>query len=485
MTRAHVLAKAVDVIPDPIYYWRERGKGALSITQSRTDISNFRDRITALLAIDRFLAENASAKLLRQHQRKALVNDLWLYVCDLYRTSDSYRAEFVELAGQYLDQVDKRVLGKLPSTHKLAFYLVRQRALDRLIEFNQWQVEQPVRTIPVLRKHGRLRADLPFLGDRSAGVPIRVYRPYWRELDPFVRVEGLGWRGNRLVITGCAYVPSIDITKRRHTSKIVVLRPRSRRRPPVVLPARSFRHPDATAWSRQERYSYDWAGFECEISPRWFRAGSRWLTGDWDAYILVRGAGRVAARPGAHAGGRPGRASRVPGGGTGHAVRSALGRPPAACRRDQDAGRAARLRAGRRPAHHRRGHEPGRARPGRRARAGLVQGRGHQAVPGVHRAVRRRAARLRAVVAVSRADRHGAEGRRRAGRGREAAVPAEPRRRAAAPAARPRPAAGELGPVGPLRPAGRPAAAGRGLPGRAGRVQVPERRPGAGRRADP
>src|SRR6266704_2423707 len=42
MTRAHVLATAVDVIPDPIYYWRERGKGALSITQSRTSIRNFR-----------------------------------------------------------------------------------------------------------------------------------------------------------------------------------------------------------------------------------------------------------------------------------------------------------------------------------------------------------------------------------------------------------------------------------------------------------
>ncbi len=291
MTRAHVLAKAVDVIPDPIYYWRERGKGALSITQSRTDISNFRDRITALLAIDRFLAGNASAKLLRQHQRKALVNDLWLYVCDLYRTSDSYRAEFVELAGQYLDQVHKRVIARLPSTHKLAFYLVRQRALDRLIEFNRWQVEQPVRTIPVLRKHGRLRADLPFLGDRSAGVPVRVYRPYWRELDPFVRVEGLSWRGNRLVITGCAYVPSIAIPKRRHTSKIVVLRPRGSRRPPIVLPARSFQHPDATVWSHQERYSYDWAGFTCEVSSRWFRVGRRWLTGDCDVFILVRGRG--------------------------------------------------------------------------------------------------------------------------------------------------------------------------------------------------
>jgi CDP-glycerol glycerophosphotransferase len=292
MTRAHVLAKAVDVIPDSIYYWRERGKGELSITQSRTSIGNFRDRITALLAIDKFLAANASTKLLRQHQRKALVNDLWLYVRDLYRTSDNYRAEFIDLAGQYLDHVGRRVISKLPSTHKLAYYLVQKRDLDRLIEFNGWQVQQPIRTIPVNRRHGRLLADLPFLGDRSAKVPTRIYRPYWRELDPYVRVSDLGWRGSKLIVTGVAYVPSVDITKRRHTSKIVVLRPRGGgRRPPIVVRAKSVLEPDATSWSRQERYSYDWAGFEAAISPRRFRFAGRWLTGDWDAFVLVRARG--------------------------------------------------------------------------------------------------------------------------------------------------------------------------------------------------
>jgi len=291
MTRAHVLATAVDVIPDPIYYWRERGKGALSITQSRTSISNFRDRIAALLAIDGFLRDRGSAKLLRDHQRKALVNDLWLYVGDLSRTSDEYQAEFIVLGGKYLSQVDRRAMAKLPSTHKLAYYLIKTGRLEQLREFNAWRARQPIKTIPVVRRFGRLWADLPFRGDRSLKIPASVYRPYWRELDPFVRVEGLGWRGNRLVITGCAFVPSIDITKRRRASKIVILRPVGGRRLPVVIPARSLRHPDATAWSGQDRYSYDWAGFRCEISSRWFRIGRRWLTGEWDGYVLVRGRG--------------------------------------------------------------------------------------------------------------------------------------------------------------------------------------------------
>ena len=184
------------------------------------------------------------------------------------------------------------MLAKLPSTHKLAYYLVAAGRLDQLIEFNAWQQRQPIKTIPVVRRFGRLHADLPFRDDPQLKIPGRIYRPHWRELDPFVRVDGFGWHGNRLVVTGCAFVPSIDIVKRRHTSKIVIIKPvGGRRRPPIILPARSVQHAEATSWSHQGRYAYDWAGFRLEISPRWFRIGRRWLTGDWDCLILVRGRG--------------------------------------------------------------------------------------------------------------------------------------------------------------------------------------------------
>jgi CDP-glycerol glycerophosphotransferase len=291
MTQAHVLAKAVDVIVDVVYYWRERGRGELSITQNRTDIKNLRDRITALLAIDSFLTGHAPAKLLRQHQRKALVNDLWLYVGDLYRVSDDYLQEFLDLTNRYLGQVSERVFRSLPATSKLAYYLIRKQAVAQLKEFLAWRREQPVTTIPMVRRFGRLRADLPFRTDRSLRIPARVYRPHWRDNDPFVRVEGVGWHGNRVVVTGCAYVPSVDISHHRNTSKIVVLRPTSRRRPPIVAWARSLPHPLATAISHQDRYSYEWAGFRFEISPRWFRFAGRWLTGDWDCFMLIRAHG--------------------------------------------------------------------------------------------------------------------------------------------------------------------------------------------------
>jgi CDP-glycerol glycerophosphotransferase len=291
MTRAHVLARAVDVIGDHIYYWRERAAGEFSITQNRADIQNLRDRVTALLAIDAFLREHAPARTLRSHQRKALVNDLWLYVRDLGRVSDSYLAEYLDLAGRYLATVPRRVLRSLPATHKLACYLTRRRLDRQLLSYVGWLLDQPVTTIGVVRRFGRLRADLPFRGDRALRIPSWVYRPHWRDLDPFVQVESVGWQRGNLVIAGLAYVPSIDIGKRRYTSKIVILRPRARLRPPIVSLATSSRHPRATVLSGQECYDYTWAGFRCEISSRWFRVAGRWLTGDWDCFILVRGHG--------------------------------------------------------------------------------------------------------------------------------------------------------------------------------------------------
>ena len=299
ITMAHVLARAVDVIPDTIYYWRERSSGALSITQSRTDIRNFADRISALLAIDAFLRARGTPRLLRQHQRKALINDVWLYVGELSRTTEDYRAQFIKLGRRYLRQVDRRVLASLPASQKLAYYLLARGQLDQLMEFDAWRLQQPLNTVPVVREHGRLRADMPFRTDRALKIPGRIYHPHWRELDPFVRIDGVRWQRSSLVVSGCAFVPSVDISKRRYTSKIVLLRPRTPRRPPIVLPARSFRYrepevlmgADASALRGRQRYSYDWAGFRCVIPARLFRIGGRWLTGDWDCYILVRAHG--------------------------------------------------------------------------------------------------------------------------------------------------------------------------------------------------
>jgi CDP-glycerol glycerophosphotransferase len=285
MTKAHVLATSVDVIAEPVYHWRDRDKGAPSITQSRTSIGNFRDRVTALVMIDDFLRQRSTRAVLAAHQHKALVNDLWLYVRDLPVTSPQYQSEFSDLARRYLAQVDPAVKRAQPAARKLACYLIEHDRQAELIELAAWLAENPARTPPAVRSLGRLQADLPLRRSARPPIPGRIFRLRWRELDPDVKLDRVSWRGQNLVIEGSAYVPSVDVSRRRNTTKLLVLIPRGQLRPPIIVPARSLPRSGLS----QDRYRYDWAGFRCEISPRLFGAAGLWMSGTWDCFLLVRG----------------------------------------------------------------------------------------------------------------------------------------------------------------------------------------------------
>ncbi|MFS2295227.1 MAG: glycosyltransferase, partial [Actinomadura sp.] len=52
---AHFLASTVDVLGEPVYYWRQRTGEELSITQRRTEIRAVTDRFSAVETVSRFL----------------------------------------------------------------------------------------------------------------------------------------------------------------------------------------------------------------------------------------------------------------------------------------------------------------------------------------------------------------------------------------------------------------------------------------------
>src|SRR5262249_20108726 len=150
----HVLARAVDVTTDPVYYWRDRDKGAPSITQSRLRIGNFRDRITALTMIDDFLRESSTPALLAAHQHKALVNDLWLYVRDLAGAGKGYQRGSPALAAASLRRVGPRVVTALPATRKRAYYLIPAGPQAELVDYAGWLAANQGRPPPVTRSFG-------------------------------------------------------------------------------------------------------------------------------------------------------------------------------------------------------------------------------------------------------------------------------------------------------------------------------------------
>ncbi|MDK1473877.1 CDP-glycerol glycerophosphotransferase family protein [Streptomyces sp. 549] len=277
---AHFRAGTVDILSEPVYYWRQRDGGGPSITQRRTELNAVRDRVAAVDSVSRFLAERPgreNARYKRWYDKSALGSDIRIFINVLPEADQEFRELFMEVAGDFLSRVDPRVTDTLPALMRLKWHLIREGRLEELLEVLAYE-KRGIRGIPVVRRFRRY-ARYPYFGDRELAVPKKVYR-LGQELSLRSKVSDIRWDGDRLRVTGYSYVNHLNVHKRRMSRKVIGLR-NSRTRRTLVVPARTTYAPQATAESGQARYSYDWAGFEFTLDARRLRSRGEWTEGTW------------------------------------------------------------------------------------------------------------------------------------------------------------------------------------------------------------
>ncbi|WP_073760043.1 bifunctional glycosyltransferase/CDP-glycerol:glycerophosphate glycerophosphotransferase [Streptomyces sp. CB03234] len=296
---AHYSAGAVDVVSDHVYFWRRRDGGAgPSITQRLTELDNVRDRFSAVRSVSRFLDGHRTpeyAEHKRRYDLACLKSDLLLHLDALLDADEEVHDHFLREARAFLDEAAPGVVEELPAVDRVKWELVRagkkQQLLD-LLEFERGGGPLPV------RRRIRRYLDYPCLDDRSTGVPRSAYR-LREEFTMRGSLCDARWEDGVLKLSGRAYVRHLNVHKRRHSVKALALRDRKQGRT-IVLRARTTYDPEATEHSGQNRYCYDWSGFEVAIDPARLKRRGRWVEGTWDVAVgsLSRGLfrhGRVSA----------------------------------------------------------------------------------------------------------------------------------------------------------------------------------------------
>ncbi|MFE9097685.1 CDP-glycerol glycerophosphotransferase family protein [Streptomyces sp. NPDC007264] len=290
--RAHYLAETVDVISEPCYYWRLReGESAPSITQRRTDPAGVRDRVTSVLEISAFLAEQPGetfARLKQEYDTRVLLDDLRLFLNVVPDGDEEYRAEFLRSANRFLDRIDPKVVMALPADLRVQWLLVRKHQLDELITLLAGQRRrEAVEVSGLVRKY----ASFPSLADARLDLPRKALR-IDQDLEMHAPLQEVSWSEGKLVLSGNAWIDKIDLSSKRSSVKILQLRKdRSRRR--LVLPARNVERPECTTESGQDRYNYDWAGWEATVDPARLRKGGEWQEGLWHVGLGLYASGLV------------------------------------------------------------------------------------------------------------------------------------------------------------------------------------------------
>jgi CDP-glycerol glycerophosphotransferase len=172
---AHFLAHSVDVVPRPVYLYREREAGAPSITQRRTEIRTLRDRLAAIEHVRAFLVSHGPPGSRRWYDESVVEEDLRYHLDALPDGDDAYRSAFLDAATAFLERAGTRVEQHLPAIQRLKWHLVRRRRLPELLEVLRFEATA-LHTRPRTVIGGRLYGDYPFLRDTELAIPRAVYR---------------------------------------------------------------------------------------------------------------------------------------------------------------------------------------------------------------------------------------------------------------------------------------------------------------------
>ncbi|MFF4925529.1 CDP-glycerol glycerophosphotransferase family protein [Kitasatospora sp. NPDC001261] len=285
----HYLAKSVDVLSEPIYHWREREVGEMSITQMRTNPRGLIDRVASVELVRAWLTKQTEprfAEYLRSYDENTLVEEIPMFFSSLVEGDKEYRDAYLQHVGRLLRSIGAEHVARLRAPLRLKYHLTLSGRMDELVEQITYERESGggVQARGLLRPY----ADYPFLRGGRKSVPAGVLK-----LDNSLvirsRLYRSTWEDGKLRLTGHAYPEQLGAAGKHDMVRTLVLREAKGRRV-IAVPMRTTYSPEATASCHHDLYSCDWSGFTVAIDPKKLRHRGQWKDGNWR--LLVAGAGK-------------------------------------------------------------------------------------------------------------------------------------------------------------------------------------------------
>ena len=220
---AHFLAKSVDVISEPVYLYRLRETGGLSITQRRLERKVLHDRLAAVSHVSRFLKKH-KRRAKRWYDTSVVGEDLRYHVNVLPFATEDDRRHFLDEVNRSSTRSARRPSSRCRPSSGVKWALVRARRMDELLEVIRFQKEDFNEAVPVAIG-GRWYGGYPFLERcEELGVPRSAYE-LRQELTLSAQLDAVRWEGDVCHIDGSAFITAIGTPEQGAQSiRIVALR---------------------------------------------------------------------------------------------------------------------------------------------------------------------------------------------------------------------------------------------------------------------
>ncbi|RFS86393.1 CDP-glycerol:glycerophosphate glycerophosphotransferase [Actinomadura spongiicola] len=270
------LATAVDVVPDVVLHRRGR---RFPVTTEPQEIA---DGFGAVALATAWLDGMGHTRSLRRLQRLAVAEELRVFLDALPDLPAEERDQVVAQAAAFASEVPAKVFAAVSALTRLKWHLAATGHTTELVKVVRY--ERGKASPSIVRDPVRRYVVYPYWKDSSLGVPRDVYRARG-EVRLRGRVHAVTWEGDRLTVTGEAYINAVSMRRRWTSVKTMTLRSGRRR---IVLRARQTPRPGKTS---------GFAGFEFGVDVTRLRDHGRWVEGAWEVQASVFNAGVLRRGP--------------------------------------------------------------------------------------------------------------------------------------------------------------------------------------------
>jgi CDP-glycerol glycerophosphotransferase len=206
---AHLAALTVDVLPDPLYHWRERESGD-SITQQALEYDNLRDRVESAEMIFA-LVEDAVPEIRRRAHAHLAEIDLTALTSAFGVAPDADVERLVRLGQRFAARLDPTAVVRRPRFDRVQVAALRAGDVGLLRELAGYREAGRQHDARIERRPDKpwiLENDYPGRGGRT--VPRETYRMPRSSLHLTSRVTDVRWSDTHLVVRGTAHIRHLD-----------------------------------------------------------------------------------------------------------------------------------------------------------------------------------------------------------------------------------------------------------------------------------
>ncbi|MFD0685358.1 bifunctional glycosyltransferase family 2 protein/CDP-glycerol:glycerophosphate glycerophosphotransferase [Actinomadura fibrosa] len=264
-------AKAVDVLDGVVLNRRRQRYG------STTEAQEIADGFGAVTLATSWLTEHGDARDARRLQLAAVTTELRVFLDVLPDLPGEEREQVVAQAAAYAAGVPAKVFAEAPALVRLKWHLATAGRTTELVKVVRY--ERGKSSPSIVRDPLRRYVVYPYWKDGALDIPREVYRAR-DEVKLRGRVHAVAWDGDRLTVTGEAYINSVSSRRRWTALKTVTLRSGRRK---ILVRARQTHKPGKS--------SGGWSGFEFTLDAAKLRDSGRFVEGSWNVQASVLNAG--------------------------------------------------------------------------------------------------------------------------------------------------------------------------------------------------